>query len=96
MEAKQKAKELVDHYFNVVYPYVGSDYMTGTENPSYKFKSAQREALFFAAGMTNLGVIPFGPEDGKVSEFGMRRIEKWCKVSAEIELMDEEEYLKSK
>lgn len=43
---KQKAIELVNHYYQVVYPYVGSSYITGHEYPEKKFKGAKIEALY--------------------------------------------------
>jgi hypothetical protein len=41
-----KALEIIKHYYVVVYPYIGSAFMTGTESPTLKFESAKQEALF--------------------------------------------------
>lgn len=51
-----KALELMKHYYTVVYPYVGSDFMTGTESQSVKFNGAKRESLFLAQNL--LDVLP--------------------------------------
>lgn len=41
-----KAKELVDFYLPKVYCYVGSGFMTGTEDEDYKLKLAKECAIF--------------------------------------------------
>jgi len=41
-----KALEIMKHYYHVVYPYVGGDFMTGMESPIIKFNNAKRESLF--------------------------------------------------
>jgi len=96
MEAKQKAKELVDHYFDVVYPYVGSDYMTGTESPSYKFRSAQKEAAYFIDGILNLEIPPQKSNNLNVIEFCHSRRLDWLEVKRDLYLITEQEYFKDK
>lgn len=58
---KQKAIELVNHYYHVVYPYVGSSYMTGHEYPEKKFKGAKTEALYLVQNI--LDAIPSNSTD---------------------------------
>ncbi len=53
---KQKAIELVLHYYKIVYPYVGSSYMTGHEYPEQKFNQAKIEALYLVNNI--LDAIP--------------------------------------
>lgn len=51
---KQKAIEIIGHYYGIVYPYVGSSYLTGTEYPDVKFKRAKDEALYLVDSMINM------------------------------------------
>jgi hypothetical protein len=46
LNAELKAKELVDFYLPKVYCYVGSGFMTGTEDEDYKLKLAKECSIF--------------------------------------------------
>ena len=48
MEEKivKKANEIILHYYRVIYPYVGSGFMTGTEDKEHKFNGAKKEAIY--------------------------------------------------
>lgn len=41
MTTKQKAKDLVDFFSLIVYPFVGSDYLIGHETPAIILKNAK-------------------------------------------------------
>ena len=43
---KQKAIELVNHYYHIVYPYIGSSFLSGDEYPEKKFGSGKKEAKY--------------------------------------------------
>ena len=58
---KQKAIELVNHFYHVVYPYVGSSYMTGLEFPEHKFDSGKKEALYLVQNI--LDAMPSNAPD---------------------------------
>ncbi len=58
---KLKAIELVNHFYHVVYPYVGSSYMTGHEYPEKKFKSGKKEALYLVQNI--LDAMPSNAPD---------------------------------
>ena len=58
---KQKAIELVNHFYHVVYPYVGSSYMTGHEFPEQKFESGKKEALYLVQNI--LDAMPSNAPD---------------------------------
>jgi len=58
---KQKAIELVNHFYHVVYPYIGSSFMTGTEYPEQKFKSGKEQALYLVQNI--LDAMPSNATD---------------------------------
>ena len=41
MTPKEKAKSLIDFFRPIVYPYIGSDFMTGTESESLILKNSK-------------------------------------------------------
>ena len=83
------AIDLISHYILVVYPYVGSDYMTGTENEELKFKSAKKEAKFLCQLMLEVTM----PYDGGIcSTAYYNHLIYWKKVLTIIDDMSIEEY----
>lgn len=66
-EQKEKARLLVKHFMPVVYPYVGSAFLTGTEDEDYKLQSAKTQAKFVIEQILHAG-FPYS-ESGSLFKF---------------------------
>lgn len=89
--AKKTAINLIKHYYDVVYPYVGSDFMTGTENAQLKFTSAKKEASFLAQCMLNVA-FPYEPNNFNVSKVSNNHRTHWAEVMQQIGIMNQDEF----
>jgi len=91
MKELKKAIELMDHYYLIVYPYVGSDFMTGTESPTLKFKLAKKEAIYLADHMLNVK-FPYEPKNINVSKISNQHRLFWAAIRSILEQLTEETY----
>lgn len=88
---KTMAIHLIHHYISIVYPYAGSDYMTGTENEELKFKSAKKEAKFLCNIMLDVRM----PYDGGIcSAAYYTHLIYWKSVLTIVNDMTLEDYTK--
>lgn len=94
VDEKTMATSLISHYILVVYPYVGSGYMTGTEDEELKFKSAKKEAKFLCQNMLELVVMPY--DNGICSAAYYEHLIYWKSVFTIVNNMTIEEYEKLK
>jgi hypothetical protein len=73
MEAKDKAKELVEKFKPYMYPYVGSSYLTGDEFPEQILRYAKQCALIAVDEILQTNLLDHQTHD------------YWHKVKPEIE-----------
>lgn len=84
------AVDLINHYILIVYPYIGSGFMTGTEDEELKFKSAKKEAKFLCQNMLELVVMPY--DNGICSAAYYEHLIYWKSVFTIVNNMTIEEY----
>lgn len=89
--AKKTAISLINHYYKVVYPYVGSDFMTGTENAQLKFTSAKQEASFLAQCMLDV-VFAYEPDNVNISKVANNHRLLWAEIMYQIGIMIQSEF----
>lgn len=90
-EPRKKAIELMKHYYVIVYPYVGSDFMTGTENNQLKFKSSRTESIYLVDHMLSTK-FPYEPNNVNVKQVANKHLLFWAEVRNELEIMTQEQF----
>ena len=78
-EQKEKAIQLVKHFMPVVYPYVGSAFLTGTEDEDYKLQSSKTQAKFVISQILH-AEFPYS-ESNSLFKF----IQKWKGVESFVD-----------
>ena len=75
----------------IVYPYVGSNYLTGTESEKLKFKLSKEEAIYLTNSMLS---IQFPYDNNISSSAGYTHMIYWGKVLLILNEMDYLQYEK--
>lgn len=90
MNAKEQAIALMNHYKAVVYPYLGSGYLTGTEDRNLIFENAKKEAKYLIKHMTE---VKFPYVADAVTNTQYSHLTYWSKVEAEVDALTIDEIL---
>ena len=90
MNAKEQAIALMNHYKGVVYPYLGSGYLTGTEDRNLIFENAKKEAKYLIKHMTE---VKFPYVDNAFTNTQYTHLTYWSKVGTELDTLTIDEIL---
>lgn len=86
-----EAVKLIRHYSHVVYPYVGSGYLTGTEDENIKFKLSKEEAIYLTNSMLS---VQFPYDNSISSGAGYTHMIYWGNVLLKLNEMTKDSYEK--